>query len=190
MVVSDVFTIHHICISKSILPLTLLVVMMLEQYGLIWFDSIPRIQRTVLLSLPLLKKLRYNKSAIDLSTTNPARGHKKVRTSTGHTMVTTRLLSPTGIPIATKSLPGPTNRERLKLIGVMSTSLGTNYSFYCLECCQYFRTYITSNREDCLVCCPSNKVIKSDTKRFLALGGLHEDKLCDIYKQWHRPMSK
>ena len=29
------------------------------------------------------------------------------------------------------------------------------------------------------MCCPSNKVIKSDTRRFLALGGLHEDKLCD-----------
>ena len=29
------------------------------------------------------------------------------------------------------------------------------------------------------MCCPSKKVIKSDTKRFLALRGLHEDKLCD-----------
>ena len=28
------------------------------------------------------------------------------------------------------------------------------------------------------MCCPSNKVIASDTKRFLALGGLHEGKLC------------
>ena len=35
------------------------------------------------------------------------------------------------------------------------------------------------NREDCLTCCPFNKVIKSVTKRFLALGGLHENKLCD-----------
>ena len=40
--------------------------------------------------------------------------------------------------------------------------------------------------------CPSNKVIKSDTKHFLALGGLHEDKrYATLYKQWHRPiMSK
>ena len=30
------------------------------------------------------------------------------------------------------------------------------------------------------MCFPSNKVIKSDTKHFLALGGLHEDKLCGI----------
>ena len=30
------------------------------------------------------------------------------------------------------------------------------------------------------MCYPSNNVIKSDTKSFLALGGLHKDKLCDI----------
>ena len=30
------------------------------------------------------------------------------------------------------------------------------------------------------MCCATNKVIKSDTKRFQALGGLHEDKLCNI----------
>ena len=32
----------------------------------------------------------HNKSAIDLSNVNPARGHKEVRKSTGHIMVTTR----------------------------------------------------------------------------------------------------
>ena len=38
-----------------------------------------------------LKKLRWhNKSAIDLSNANPACGHKEVRRSTGHIMVTTR----------------------------------------------------------------------------------------------------
>ena len=41
------------------------------------------------------------------------------------------LLESTGIQIATKSLPGPTNRERRKLIGVKTMPLGTNYSFYC-----------------------------------------------------------
>ena len=30
------------------------------------------------------------------------------------------------------------------------------------------------------MCCPTNKVIKSDTKRFLALGGLHEGMSCGI----------
>ena len=32
------------------------------------------------------------------------------------------------------------------------------------------------------MCCLSNKVIKSDTKSGLALGGLHQDKLCDILR--------
>ena len=27
--------------------------------------------------------------------------------------------------------------------------------------------------------CPSKKVVKSNSKRFLAIKGLHEDKLCD-----------
>ena len=44
------------------------------------------------------------------------------------------LLKPTGIQIATKPLPGPTNREHRKLIGAKPMSSGTNYTFYCLEC--------------------------------------------------------
>ena len=42
------------------------------------------------LSLQLKKLRRRNKSAIDLSNANPACGHKAVRRSTGHIMVTTR----------------------------------------------------------------------------------------------------
>ena len=42
------------------------------------------------LSLQLKKLRRYNKSAIDLSNANPACGHKEVRRSTAHIMVTTR----------------------------------------------------------------------------------------------------
>ena len=34
-------------------------------------------------------------------------------------------------------------------------------------------------RKDCLMCCPSAKVVKSDTTGFLPIGGLHEGKLCD-----------
>ena len=49
------------------------------------------------------------------------------------------LLKPTGIQIATKSMPDPINREHRKLIDVKTMSLGTNYSLYCLECCQYIR---------------------------------------------------
>ena len=58
---------------------------------------------------------------------------------------------------------------------------GTNYSFFCPECRQYFIISITCYREDCLMCCLSNKVNKSDTRSLLALtlGGLHENKLCD-----------
>ena len=90
------------------------------------------------------------------------------------------LLKPTGIQIVTKSLPGRTNREHRKFIGVKTISLSTNYSFYCLESCQYIRICITSYREDCLMCCPTNEVIESDTKQNLAFGGLHEDNLWDI----------
>ena len=42
------------------------------------------------LSLQVKKLWRHNKSAIDLSNANPACGHREVRRSTGHIMVTTR----------------------------------------------------------------------------------------------------
>ena len=38
------------------------------------------------------------------------------------------LLRPTGTQIATKHIPGTTNREHRKLIGVKNVSLGMNYS--------------------------------------------------------------
>ena len=74
------------------------------------------------------------------------------------------LLTPTCIQNATKSIPGPTNREHRDFIGVKTMYLRTNDSFYCLERCHYLGISITSYREDCLVRCPTNKVIKSDTK--------------------------
>ena len=42
------------------------------------------------LSLQLNKLRRHKESATDLSNDSPARGHKEVRKSTGHIMVTTR----------------------------------------------------------------------------------------------------
>ena len=50
---------------------------------------------------------------------------------------------------------------------------------------EYFRmNYYISYREDhCVMCCPSTKVIKSDSKKNLAIGGLHEDKLCDTLQE-------
>ena len=70
-------------------------------------------------------------------------------------------------------------------------SLGTNYRVSTVwRSTASISDYEQQATEDCLMCCPTNKVIKSGTKRFLALGGLHEDKLCDIVQQWHRTMSK
>ena len=77
-------------------------------------------------------------------------------------------LKPTGIIIATKpSLPSPTTRKHGGVVPVKTMSLGTNYSFYCPECCQHFRILIISCREDCLMCCSSpKKVTKSGSKPF------------------------
>ena len=47
------------------------------------------------------------------------------------------LLKPARIQIAATPLPGPNNREHGKRIGVKTMSSGTNYSLYCMECCQY-----------------------------------------------------
>ena len=91
------------------------------------------------------------------------------------------LLKPTRTQIATKPLPGSTNQKHRRLIGVKTMSLVTNYSLYYLECYKYFRIRITSYRKDCLMCCPSNKVIKRYTRSCLALGGLLEDMLCDTF---------
>ena len=85
------------------------------------------------------------------------------------------IIKSAGIPFATKPLPGPTTRGHVKLIGVKTMSLGTNHSVYCLEGSPYFRIRITCYKEDCLLCCPSTKVIKNYSKSFAALGGLHED---------------
>ena len=39
------------------------------------------------------------------------------------------------------------------------------------------------------MCFPSNKVTKNDTKRFLAFGGLHEDKFIDAPSPEGRSLS-
>ena len=69
------------------------------------------------------------------SIANPAR-EKEIRRSTGDE---NPQLKPTGIQIATKRLPGPTNREHRELMGVNTMSLGTSYNLYCLGCCYYLR---------------------------------------------------
>ena len=91
--------------------------------------------------VPQLKKVRrHNESAIDRSKVNPARGHKEVRRSTGHIIVTIRYITkPTGIQIAEISLPGPTTRPRTSETYRRQDDvffICGNYSFYCLEFCQ------------------------------------------------------
>ena len=88
------------------------------------------------------------------------------------------LLRLTGIQIATKPLPGLTDREYRKLIGVKTTPLGMNYSFYCLEHDHYFNLNYKLQRILSDVLCPIQQCHKkSDTRSFLAFGGLHQDKL-------------
>ena len=89
--------------------------------------------------------------------------NKEVQKSTGHIMVTARYSNQQGSK-SLQILVGPTTREHRKLMGVKTISLGTNYSSHCLTCCQYFKTGATSYTEDCLVFCPSTKVIKRDAE--------------------------
>ena len=84
---------------------------------------------SVLLSLQLKKLRWHNESAIALfkyQSRSRSQGRTKVN---GSHHGDNPLLRPTGIQIATKSLPDPTNREHGKLVGVKTMSLGTNYSF-------------------------------------------------------------
>ena len=55
----------------------------------------------------------------------------------------------------------PTENIKNLSVSKRCICLGTEYSFYCLECCQCFRIGIISYRKDCIMCCPTNKVIKS-----------------------------
>ena len=75
------------------------------------------------------------------------------------------LLKPTAIQ--------PTNREHRKLSASRRCLLGTNYIFYYISgvLLVFHKLNYKLYREDCLMCCSTNKVVKSDTKRFLALGG-------------------
>ena len=132
--------------------------------------------------LPLqLKKLRRHKSTIDLSNANPARGHKEVRRSTGHIMVTTRCLNQKG----SRSRQKPSQVQPTENTGNISASrrflwvrstVSTAVSGV-LPVFQNLKKKQAINSEDCPMCCPFKKVIKSDTQSFLAL---LEDKLCDI----------
>ena len=90
------------------------------------------------------------------------------------------LLKPTGIQIATKSLPVSISPEYRKLIGVKTMSLGTDYSFYCLECCQHFVFYNLNyelKRKTVWCAAHPTKSSKVTQNVFSAIEWLHEDKL-------------
>ena len=84
------------------------------------------------------------------------------------------LLKPEGIRIATKPIPGPTNREHSKLIGVKAIYLGYELQFL-------FSIWSAAHPHSiCLMGCPIDKVIKSNTKcsvnsssLVISIGGLH-----------------
>ena len=128
-------------------------------YGGTRFPSI----HTFSILLLQLKKLRsHNKSAIDLSNANPCRGHQELRQSTGHINCESPLLKPTGTQLATKSMLGTTNGEHRKLVGVETIYLfGYEVRFVLLWCCKCFRIGITSYKDDYLLYCSTNKVVKS-----------------------------
>ena len=87
------------------------------------------------------------------------------------------LLKPTGIQIATKPMPGTTKREHRRFIDVKKVSL-FGYELQFLLSGQKFE--LQAYREDCLMCCPTNKSSKVIQNISIALDTLHEDKVCDI----------
>ena len=107
--------------------------------------------------MQLKKQRRHNESAIDLSNANPARGHKEVRRSTGRIVVTTRYSNQQG------------SKSRLNSCQVQPTESMGNLS--ASRRCLWVRTTVslsinTSYRKDCLICCPSNKEVKRDSRSF------------------------
>ena len=90
------------------------------------------------------------------------------------------LLKPTGTQIATKPLPGPTTREHRKHIGIKTMSLGTSYSFTgVLPACQNLN-YKLQRRQSNVLPHPPKPSKVTTTK--LAIGGLHDDKLCNMFR--------
>ena len=65
---------------------------------------------------------------------------------------------------------------------VKTMSLGTNYSF---------EKEVTIYRENCLMCCVSNKVLKRDSKRFpLLLEVNRKASYAILNEKWFKPISK
>ena len=94
---------------------------------------------------------------------NPRRGHKEVRRrSTGHTiLLTIRYSNQQDSKWRHNNFQVQPQREHGKLIRDKIMSLGTNYSFYCLEFCRIISEsdLQATVHEDCLICFtnPPNK---------------------------------
>ena len=103
----------------------------------------------------------------------------KANGSAGHIMVTTLYSNHQG----SKSRQNPCRVQPTENIGNLLASrlcptVSTVWSAPSVS-----ESELQATEKDCLMCCPSNKVIKSDTKLFLALGGLDEDKSCDTLQE-------
>ena len=89
------------------------------------------------------------------SEANPARGHREIRRSTGHIMVTTRYSNQQGSEIATN----PCQVQPPENIGNLSASTRCLFFLPVFQNLNY-----NPYREDCLMCRPGAKVIKNDSK--------------------------
>ena len=68
---------------------------------------------------------------------------------------------------------------------------GYELQFLESEVCKYFTKEVTIYRENCLMCCVSNKVFKRDSKRFFLLLEVNRKASYAILnKKWFRPISK
>ena len=101
------------------------------------------------LSLQLKKLWRHNKSAIDLSNVNPACGHKEVRRSTSHILVTTRYSDPQGSKSRQKVMRLYKQRQRPMSKRFIKPPYSiTRATSIDSDCCRLPTTSVLSNKPD------------------------------------------
>ena len=122
---------------------------------------------------------------MDLSNANPARGHKEVRRSTGHIMVTARYSDQQG----SKSRQNPCQVQPTENIGNLSGSrqclwVRTMIQFLLSGVLQIFRNLNYKLKRRLSDVLPNQQSRHKEYEKFSSsyytIGGLHEDKLCDI----------
>ena len=97
---------------------------------------------------------------MDLSNANPARGHKEVRRSTGHIVVTFRYTSTNRDPNRDKALVRSNPPSTSETYRRQDDVFGYKLQFLLYQVLAVFHNL------NCLACCPSTKIIKSDPKSF------------------------